>query len=295
MDKSKYTYTFIIPHKNTPELLIRCINSIPNRNDIQIIIVDDNSDIPVDINSISHKKNIELYLTKEGKGAGFARNIGLEKAKGKWVLFSDADDFYPPNIIEILDKNINRYFNCDILYFMVNSCNSKTLEPANRHLPINQYIKASHKDPENVKFKIFDTWNKVFNYNFLRVNNLHFEEVISGNDILFSTKADYYAKETAICEDILYIVTVSPSSLSYTLSKNIIHSRITERAKRTLFLNQKNRKNKTTSCFGLLKKAYKISPFYFIKEMLYYYKLVSYSQLIYDIITVFKKKYNDKV
>ena len=37
-------YSFIIPHHNTPELLQRLINSIPQRKDIEIIVVDDNSD-----------------------------------------------------------------------------------------------------------------------------------------------------------------------------------------------------------------------------------------------------------
>lgn len=37
-------YSFIIPHKNSPDLLNRCIQSIPKRDDIEIIIVDDNSD-----------------------------------------------------------------------------------------------------------------------------------------------------------------------------------------------------------------------------------------------------------
>lgn len=37
-------YSIIIPHKNIPHLLQRCLKSIPRRKDVQIIIVDDNSD-----------------------------------------------------------------------------------------------------------------------------------------------------------------------------------------------------------------------------------------------------------
>ena len=36
-------YSIIIPHKNIPNLLQRCLDSIPNREDVQIIVVDDNS------------------------------------------------------------------------------------------------------------------------------------------------------------------------------------------------------------------------------------------------------------
>ena len=38
-------YSFIIPHKNCPVLLNRCLDSIPIRDDVQIIVVDDNSDV----------------------------------------------------------------------------------------------------------------------------------------------------------------------------------------------------------------------------------------------------------
>ena len=37
-------FTFIIPHKNIPSLLQRCIDSIPQREDVHIVVVDDNSD-----------------------------------------------------------------------------------------------------------------------------------------------------------------------------------------------------------------------------------------------------------
>lgn len=38
-----YKYSIIIPHKNTIHLLERCVDSIPRRKDIQIIVVDDDS------------------------------------------------------------------------------------------------------------------------------------------------------------------------------------------------------------------------------------------------------------
>jgi len=37
------TFSIIIPHKNIPDLLMRCLKSIPVSEDIQLIVVDDNS------------------------------------------------------------------------------------------------------------------------------------------------------------------------------------------------------------------------------------------------------------
>lgn len=44
MEKVNILYSIIIPHYNVPELLQRCLNSIPNLPSFQIIIVDDCSD-----------------------------------------------------------------------------------------------------------------------------------------------------------------------------------------------------------------------------------------------------------
>lgn len=42
-NREEIVYSIIIPHKNIPDLLRRCLDSIPQRPDIQIIVVDDNS------------------------------------------------------------------------------------------------------------------------------------------------------------------------------------------------------------------------------------------------------------
>ena len=88
-------FSIIIPHHNTPELLKACVDSIPIRDDLQIIIVDDNSDKSVvDFNNFPGVacKNLEVVLSQKGRGAGWARNEGLKYAQGKWILFADSDD-----------------------------------------------------------------------------------------------------------------------------------------------------------------------------------------------------------
>ncbi len=44
MEKPKILWSIIVPHHNIPQLLERCLDSIPERDDIQIIVIDDNSD-----------------------------------------------------------------------------------------------------------------------------------------------------------------------------------------------------------------------------------------------------------
>ena len=104
----KINYSIIIPHRNSAEMLQYCLDSIPARNDIQVIVVDDNSDSnKVDFDKFPKwsGKNYEYYLTKKGKGAGYARNVGLDYAVGTWVIFIDADDYFLPCVDDLLTSS----------------------------------------------------------------------------------------------------------------------------------------------------------------------------------------------
>ena len=212
---NKLNYSIIIPHKNSPGLLQRCINSIPRRDDVQIIIVDDNSDsCKVDFQRFPgiNEKCIEVYLTKEGRGAGYARNVGLKHAKGKWLLFADADDYYNSDFLKILDNNLSEEI--DILYFNVFSNDNKKY---NRAISINSiYELYSEKcDINIIKYKIWAPWNKVVSINHVKKYNLKFDEIPVGNDAIFSLQASIYAKRTKVINDKLYCLTYQTDSITY--------------------------------------------------------------------------------
>lgn len=86
-------YSIIIPHFNDFKSLERLLNSIPSRDDIEIIVIDDKSTDEYDLDSIKSKC---IFLNNETpiKSAGTCRNIGLKIAKGKWLLFADSDDVF---------------------------------------------------------------------------------------------------------------------------------------------------------------------------------------------------------
>ena len=99
-------YSIIIPHHNIPKLLIRCLASIPNRKDTEIIIIDDNSSAEiVDFDNFPGKEreNTKIFFSKVNGGGGYARNIGVQMAKGDKLIFADADDFFNDNLSDLLD------------------------------------------------------------------------------------------------------------------------------------------------------------------------------------------------
>ena len=105
-------------------MLKRCINSIPRRDDIQIIIVDDNSSSDVvDFEQFPDlDRKVDLIFNKKQGGAGLARNKGLEIAKGDWILFADADDFFAEDAFVLFDKYCLSDF--DVIHYKHDSCYS---------------------------------------------------------------------------------------------------------------------------------------------------------------------------
>lgn len=214
MNKS-YTYSFIIPHKNSPELLSRCIDSIPERDDIQIIVVDDNSD--EDKKPLLLRVDVELILISpsETKGAGYARNKGLSKASGKWILFPDCDDYYVDGFIEILDRYKDS--NIDVLYFNFEYRDGKNgnLLP---DLSFKQYFNSydgSQISTDFVKYKHNAPWTKMVRHSMVVNYHLRFEEVPNGNDAYFSMMVGYYAKQIAVDKNILYVYLKYDNSISH--------------------------------------------------------------------------------
>ena len=75
-------YSIIIPHHNIPNLLQRLLDSIPVRSDTEVIVIDDGSSEDVVKKLKEFEKsylNTRFIYSKESKGGGAARNIGIKK------------------------------------------------------------------------------------------------------------------------------------------------------------------------------------------------------------------------
>lgn len=117
-EKQSKRFTIIIPMHNAQEFILKALESVKNQNfgDYECMIIDDHSqDNSRELvkRYIMSNPNIDFqfYETPEGKwGPGTARNIGLDKGTGEYVLFLDADDELNDedslkNISSAIDKN----------------------------------------------------------------------------------------------------------------------------------------------------------------------------------------------
>lgn len=240
--ESQILFSFIIPHHNIPSLLTRCIDSIPIREDVEIIIVDDNStpETLQQLKDIEKRHPYTTFITTPcTKGAGHARNVGIELAKGKWFLFIDADDFFYPCINAILDKYVSSDY--DIIYFLSNSRFSNNLQKnADKNIPmmevINKYLQNPTKEEIYLRFKYAVPWGKMIKASLIKEHNIRYDEVLAGNDVLFSAKSGYYASKITVEKEYAYCITVRGDSIIQTETQHYTDQRIESRIHLMLFL-----------------------------------------------------------
>ena len=97
----------VVPVYNSEKYLEQCLDSISNQTlkEIEIICVDDGStDNSLEIlkrySSTDSRYKVIQKEHKEGTGAGAARNVGLQHATGKYIIFLDSDDFFENSMLE---------------------------------------------------------------------------------------------------------------------------------------------------------------------------------------------------
>lgn len=112
MESVKGIVSIIVPVYNGEKYLARCIESLISQTykDIEIIVIDDGSkdDSYKIAQGYAEKDQRIILLTKENSGVSDARNIGLDKAKGEYIVFTDCDDYADNEYVEHLVSLISQ-------------------------------------------------------------------------------------------------------------------------------------------------------------------------------------------
>lgn len=100
--------SIIMPVYNQEELVIRALDSIPKRDDIEIIIINDGSTdntLKVCQEWVKRNPNARVVSYEENKGLGHAKNVGFDNAVGRYINELDSDDYlYTKEYEKVIDE-----------------------------------------------------------------------------------------------------------------------------------------------------------------------------------------------
>ncbi len=262
-----FNYSIIIPHYNSFESLKRLLDSIPDRKDIEVIIINENNCKPCLYECEDSK--VCFYNMDGLNGPGILRNIGLKKATGKWLLFADDDDYYLDGAFDILDDYIDA--DEDIVYFGFTSIYDDTKEEGHRHhfhmKRLNNFISKKDKDSEEfLKYRWAQVWSKLIKRELIESHKIKFDTVMISEDSIFSYKAAYFSKSITGDSREVYCLTRSKGSLTMRLDEGLFDIKLNSTLNVFRFLDKKiEKKYMPTATFKLLVYSRK----YGIKKIFY--------------------------
>ena len=220
-------FSIIIPHYNTPKLLQRLLDSIPERSDVEIVVVDDNSS-PEVVDFVNfpgyNRHNTRIIFDKKGGYGGYARNIGIDHAKGEWLLFADSDDYFTYCLSDVLDEFQRVNSHVDIIFCKACSLDSTYYYNTHRSDRLNSLIDRfqTHKAyaEKQLRFMFGEPWAKFVRREMVDRFKIRFEERSIHNDTAFSYLVGYHSREVAVCMKAVYCITDRIGSVSKQLTES---------------------------------------------------------------------------
>lgn len=222
----------IIPVYNAEKHLRQCIESVlaQTLREIEIICVDDGSDDEsVSILEEYQKQDPRLMILKQDhQFAGTARNYGKSIAKGEYLVFWDADDYFDPDALKEMYEQCQRD-DADICI----CSGSQYFEDGEYEAPSGRYIRKSEipavipfcakSEPDHiVSITVEAPWNKMFRRSFIEEHRLDFQPIRNANDVFFVISALCIANRVTICQKRLVCYRKNRTGLVATVSKSLI-------------------------------------------------------------------------
>lgn len=219
----------MIPAYNVETYITKCLESIRNQtlSDIEIIVVDDgSSDKTLDLIKAQAAKDSRIHIiVQQNQYAGVARNNGLESARGDYLLFLDADDFFEATMFEKMYKRA-RETDADTVVCRSSYFDDKTAEVSDLSFSL-QLVEVDKvyagRDLNEILFRfcVGWPWDKLFKREFILAHGLQFQNLRTTNDALFVFTALALSTRVAfVDEKLVFHRTNNHNSLQFTRSRS---------------------------------------------------------------------------
>ena len=215
--------SFIIPVYNVEPYVQRCLESVMAQDlveaDMECIIVDDcgsdgSMSIVRELISTYHGSiRFAIVEHEQNRGLSIARNTGLSKAIGDYIMFVDSDDYLMPGSIQYFLDNLKCYPDSDMV--MGNVQNQKY-----NNTLLNQIQGPWLMDNSDLFFTrmlhhqlYLYAWNKLIRRSLLMEHNIRFIEGILYEDQAWSYELFSHLKSILLLPEVTYVYENNPSSI----------------------------------------------------------------------------------
>lgn len=225
---NKIELSIIIPVYNVENYIHTCIESVYNQNLddnlFELIIINDGTkdhsmDVIIDI--VNQHNNITI-INQQNQGLSIARNNGIAKASGEYIIFLDSDDLLLRNSLPKL-LNLALSSEADLVVADYQEKNNEEIEKESYIVP--EIISIKEKTGEQLLLEDLNprkcyVWRTLYRRDFLLKNNIQFIPGIYFEDIPFTHNCLLKANKCLITNQVLYIYRKgNQSSATYKLTQ----------------------------------------------------------------------------
>lgn len=173
-------FSIIIPVYNVEKYIRKCLESIQAQTfqDFEVIVVNDGSpDHSQDIiDEFVADDSRFISMKKENGGLSDARNFGVKKATGEYILFVDSDDTIEPDLLKKLYEQIKRQ-PVDLIRFGINEmneCTKKEIQLKQISFPVCSGQAALKKMMLEANFSLEPAWAYAYRKEFFIENKFEY-------------------------------------------------------------------------------------------------------------------------
>ena len=196
MEKVEIKYSIIICGYNIEKYIHRAIKSVLKQSlkNYELILVNDGStDNTLNEMEKFRAENVTIINNEKNKGLGASRNIGVNVAKGEFILYLDGDDeMYNKDTLKEIDKIIQKD-NADVTFFGVQYVGGSN----------KQYLPSAENSTKEARLScdiFFGVPSKCWKTKFLKENDITFLEDMYYEDMVYSMKATILAQKLSYGE-----------------------------------------------------------------------------------------------
>ncbi len=185
--------SIVMPVYNAGPYLRQCLDSVTGQTyrDLEILCIDDGStdESPEILREYAEKDpRVKVFPNDTGeKGAAPARNAGMDRAKGKYLMILDSDDFFEPDMVETCVSQAETC-DADLVIFRIDRFDSRTgtlspyLTHQLDHLPAKEVFSVQDCPDHILEIGLLGAWNKLYRRDLVEENHLRFLSLPVSND-----------------------------------------------------------------------------------------------------------------